>query len=135
MTKIVKIEEATFRIDESKYGLSFDGILITLDDNTEIKLGIYNGQNCCENWGYFTSLDDLSEFIGAEFISVGVVDKCLNVTKMEEHYFSSETHTMFVNIDTNKGLLQFTAYNSHNGYYGHQAVVVRNDAIIEDTYL
>ncbi len=31
---------------------------------------------------------------------------------------------MFVNLETNVGLLQFVAYNSHNGYYGHDAVLV-----------
>ena len=31
---------------------------------------------------------------------------------------------MFVNINTSNGALQFAAYNEHNGYYGHEAVVI-----------
>ena len=31
---------------------------------------------------------------------------------------------MFVNVETDKGLLQFVAYNEHNGYYGHEACVI-----------
>lgn len=34
-----------------------------------------------------------------------------------------EGNTMFVNIDTDRGVLQFVAYNEHNGYYGHSASV------------
>ncbi len=30
---------------------------------------------------------------------------------------------MFVNLETNKGTLQFVAYNEHNGHYGHEAKV------------
>ena len=30
---------------------------------------------------------------------------------------------MFVNLETNKGTLQFVAYNEHSGYYGHEAKV------------
>jgi hypothetical protein len=30
---------------------------------------------------------------------------------------------MFVNLTTDRGALQFVAYNIHNGYYGHEATV------------
>jgi hypothetical protein len=30
---------------------------------------------------------------------------------------------MFVDIETDRGVLQFVAYNAHNGYYGHKARV------------
>lgn len=52
MEKILKIEETSF---DGK-----DGFVITTDQQ-EIKLGIDNGQCCCENWGYFMSEDDLSD--------------------------------------------------------------------------
>ena len=35
-----------------------------------------------------------------------------------------EGGVMFVNITTSKGVLQFVAYNEHNGYYGHSACVI-----------
>jgi hypothetical protein len=31
---------------------------------------------------------------------------------------------MFINVETTKGLLQFVAYNEHNGYYGHEVKLV-----------
>lgn len=35
-----------------------------------------------------------------------------------------EGEAMFINFETSKGTLQFTLYNSHNGYYGHTAKVI-----------
>ena len=34
-----------------------------------------------------------------------------------------EGGVMFVDIETDRGVLQFVAYNEHNGYYGHEARV------------
>jgi hypothetical protein len=34
-----------------------------------------------------------------------------------------ETSTIFVNIETSRGTLQFIAYNRHNGYYGHKVKI------------
>jgi len=33
---------------------------------------------------------------------------------------------MFVDLKTDRGKLQFVAYNEHNGYYGHEAEVICN---------
>lgn len=113
MEKILKIEEKSF---DGK-----DGFVITTDQQ-EIKLGIENQPDCHEHWGYFMSEDDLSEFIGANLISVKVVDTALkNWEEIEDMY---EGNVMFVNIETSNGLLQFVAYNEHNGYYGHEACVI-----------
>ena len=38
---------------------------------------------------------------------------------------------MFVNINTSNGLLQFAAYNNHNGYYGHNAYFLIDNNIID----
>ena len=39
---------------------------------------------------------------------------------------------MFINVETTNGLLQFVAYNEHNGYYGHEVKLVSkyNDKIV-----
>jgi len=66
------------------------------------------------------SNDDLNDFIGAALSSVEIVNEALNSKLLEDDY---EGSTMFVNINTNKGLLQFVAYNNHNGYYSHEARV------------
>lgn len=69
------------------------------------------------------SNDSVDEFIGAEVLSVVVSDLALNSEKIEVEEIK-ETSLLFVNIETSNGLLQFTAYNEQNGYYGHLAGVV-----------
>lgn len=123
MEKILKIEETSF---DGK-----DGFVITTDQQ-EIKLGIDNGQSCCENWGYFMSEDDLSEFVGSNLISVKVVDTALKRRDEIEDLYEGDA--MFVNIETSNGLLQFVAYNEHNGYYGHEACVISKQ-VKEECYL
>lgn len=119
MEKILRIEEASFKTEERDWG-SYDGWLIVTDKQT-IKFGISDGQSCCETTGNFITNDTTEEFIGASIISVQVVDDCLRKEKAPDFY---EGGVMFLNIETDKGTLQFTAYNYHNGYYGHEAVVI-----------
>lgn len=97
-------------------------------DKQIIKLYIDNDSSCCERWGYFWCNDELRDFIGAELRSVSLTDTALNTAQMEvnnlnpdNRYF--EGNVMFVNLDTDRGVLQFVAYNEHNGYYGHEAKV------------
>ena len=35
-------------------------------------------------------------------------------------------NVQFVNFKTNRGTFQFTVYNCHNGYYGHDITVTYN---------
>jgi hypothetical protein len=93
-------------------------------DKQTIQCRIDNGQSCCENWGYFMTNDDVNEFIGAKLLDVAIVDKLLNEKKLDMLCEADvEGGVMFVNFVTSQGVLQFTAYNSHNGYYGHEASV------------
>lgn len=119
MEKIIRIEEGSFQRDKNDWS-SFDGYLIVTDKQT-IKFGISNGESCCEDWGHFITNDDTSEFVGASIVSVKIVDECMNKEKAPEIY---EGGVMFLDIETDKGVLQFTAYNSHNGHYVHYAVVI-----------
>ena len=116
MEKILKIEETTF---DNK-----DGFIITTDTQV-IKLGIENYQCCCEDWGYFMSKDNLVEFIGADLITIRVTDTALETWKEIEELY--EGGVMFINLETTNGLLQFVAYNKHNGYYGHDACVISKE--------
>jgi hypothetical protein len=118
MEIILKIEEKTF---DGK-----DGFVITTNEQL-IKLGIENGQSCCEKWGYFMSEDNTSDFIGAELIDVKITDTLLKPSNNFDVAGMYEGSVMFVNIETNKGLLQFVAYNEHNGYYGHEVCVVSKE--------
>ena len=93
-----------------------------------IKLYIDDDGQCCEKWGYFWCNENPQDFIGANVNNVSITDTALNEAEMKKNeldpnseYF--EGGVMFVNIDTDRGLLQFVAYNEHNGYYGHDAKV------------
>ena len=119
--KIIRIEEVTFK---SKADCQeFDGYQVITDKQT-IKLGISNSQSCCESWGYFMSEDDLKEFEGAELKEITLTDVALKTEIFESKDIDFEGDLMFVNFSTDKGVLQFTAYNQHNGYYGHNAIVI-----------
>lgn len=131
---IIAIDDGSFTISTNKnnnkqkytYTNYYDGFTIQTDTQT-IKLGIDNGQSCCENWGYFMSNDNVNEFIDADFLGIEIVDSALNPVKFKEEVRLYEGDAMFVNINTSKGVLQFVAYNEHNGYYSHEAVVISRD--------
>lgn len=100
----------------------------------EIKLGIQNEQDCCESFGYFFCNDNVQEFVGAQLRTVKLTDTALNTKMMWEHLdpwyvtddinkYLDDGEIMFVTLETDRGDLQFVAYNSHNGYYGHEARV------------
>jgi len=120
MEKIIKIEEDYFKIHDGYY----DGYIITTDQQT-IKVGISAEIICCERFGYLTTNDDLQEFEGAELLSIAVVDTSLNSKKIEQVVGDlNYGDVMFINFETSVGTMQLVAYNSHNGYYGHKAVII-----------
>ena len=96
----------------------------------DIEIGISNFASCCEVWGYMTSEDDFARFIGARLMDVRVVNKSLSVLSVDMY----EGAAMFINIHTDRGMLQFAVYNQHNGYYGHDAFVrslqIKHDEIL-----
>ena len=122
MEKILRVEETTFKTSEKDWS-SYEGYQVITDQQT-IKVGISSGQTCCESYGYLTTNDDLKEFEGAELLSISIVDTALNNKKIEELEYLDAGGAMFVNFETSNGLMQLVAYNGHNGYYGHDAVLV-----------
>ena len=102
---------------------------------TEILVLIDNGQSCCENWGYFSSEDNHTPYIGAELNKVDLTDVALNKTKVEKSgWYEDNGGIQFVDFVTDKGTFQLAVYNAHNGYYGHGiAVVIGEKVIHEDT--
>jgi len=138
MEKILNIEEVEnvkFEGDESWYS-GYDGFKIVTDCQ-EIFVVIGNGQACCENWGYFSSNDEVKEFISADLMDVEIVDKLLDVEsigqKLRDNGVESyneegvidvyDGDAVFVNFRTSLGVFQLVAYNAHNGYYGHEVLV------------
>lgn len=149
---IVAIEEIEQEFDElpdTIYQVPYQGYKITTD-RQEIFLLIEADQQCCEIWGYLMSEDNLDEFIGATLLGLRVIDMD-GKTKAshpdneedwtdedyrdddEEDYDGRFDNAMFVNIETDRGTLQFTAYNNHNGYYGHTARVISQQLTHEES--
>lgn len=113
----------------------FDGWRIVADDQTVV-VGISNSQDCCEEFGYFNSDDDPLKYIGAELLRVERVseDKSerLVTTIPDVEYGLDAGAAVFVNIVTDRGAFQLAAYNAHNGYYGHEAVVISRDLNVSE---
>lgn len=132
--KILLIEEIenvspdnNFEQSKTWYG-GFDGIHIKTEKN-EIYFLIDNEQNCCESWGYLSSNDDYNEFIGAEYQGYN------NITseKLSAQIGDvEEGGTVFLNIITDRGTLQFAVYNRQNGCYGHKVLIIVNGKTEEE---
>ncbi|MGG3456940.1 hypothetical protein ABES01_23515 [Paenibacillus rhizolycopersici] len=125
---IQKIEEIT---EKHRYSVMAGYAIHT--DKQVIKLLIDDESQCCESWGYFLSEENLESFIGAELIGISLTDTALNSHTVDVEEIDEEASIMFVNIETSAGLLQFTAYNAHNGYYGHDARVISHQLTHEET--
>lgn len=134
MEQILKIED----YQEGEHWNSASGYAITTNKQV-IKLLIDDDQQCCENFGYFMSEDDFSDFVGAELLDIKVTDTELKEGLLEKHDLDIndrwfEGGVMFVDLITSKGTLQFVAYNEHNGYYGHEAKVI-SEQLKHEEYL
>jgi hypothetical protein len=96
-----------------------------------ITLAIDDEPCCCESWGYFLTEDDADKFVGAVLLGVEVTDtnrstKTFNNDALapdDTNVYIDDGDVLFVDIRTDRGTLQFVAYNAHNGYYGHTARV------------
>lgn len=95
-----------------------DGYTITTNKQL-IQLEMGEG-GCCAVSGYYFTPEDTKEFIGAELIDIKLVDTPLIDSEMDYN----EGGVVFVNLETSKGVLQFTAYNRHDGYYSATGRVI-----------
>lgn len=137
MSTICLIEEVYNVNAKGRYGLDtpvmggYDGYKVVTDTNTYYVL-ISNGQECCESWGYMTSDDDLNDYIGANLQAVRLTDVALNqeVVKDSGYYDGEFGGIQFVDFVTDRGTFQLAVYNSHNGYYGHGILVLKNDEVL-----
>lgn len=123
MEKIIEIKDY-----EAEIGYSNVAGFEVITNKQNIKLYIDNDSSCCERWGFFWCNDNPQKFVGANLYSVKLTDTELNEEEMKANNLNPnekwfEGGVMFVNLETNKGTLQFVAYNEHNGYYGHEATV------------
>lgn len=136
MSVITSISEFTDREGHAGSWMKYDGWEVVCDDHT-VTVAISNSQDCCENWGYFNSEDDPQKYLGAEMIRVERVTEDetqrLVTTIPDLEYGLDAGGAVFVNVVTDRGTFQLAAYNAHNGYYGHEAVVISRDVKTSET--
>jgi hypothetical protein len=97
---------------------------------------IENFQQCCEEWGYLHTEDNINDFVGAVVNEVTVMDTDDEIIDIESHVGSAESiDSVFITFHTEKGNLQFVAYNAHNGYYGHEVYIVTGSTVAVDTVI
>lgn len=124
MEKILAIKETNFGNRNSMAGYE-----ITTDQQI-IQLGIDDYQSCCEHWGYYiTTEDDIADFIGADLIDIK--ESSTHIGEHKEDWSEKYAASIFVDIITSHGVLQFVAYNEHNGYYAHGIKVVSKQLNID----
>ena len=111
-----------------------DGYKITTSKQ-EIYILILGEQQCCETYGSFCSNDEPDDFIGSELVNICTTNNALKTKVTSSKNLSSfdEGDCIFVNLETNKGVLQFAVYNEHNGYYGHDVRIQSNQLSYENT--
>ena len=137
LEKILSIEEILEFNPQNKYFFNYDGYKIKTT-NHEYFILVENAQHCCEIWGYLTSEDDYGSFIGKELKSFELTDCALNTKKVEESGYYGDEYggIQFVNFNFWDGTtLQFAVYNAHNGYYGHEILVLKDSEVLfEDEF-
>ena len=107
---------------------SIGGYIVTTTQNEYI-IGITNDVLCCENFGYLSTPDDISEFINSELLTVEITDSdCYKKTAMFDR--DMYENTFFIDFVTTNGTFQLMVYNTHNGYYGHNVYVLKNNNLL-----
>lgn len=123
---------------EEKSGYNHMAGYKVITNKQEIKLMIDNESGCCERWGWFWCNENPQDYVGAELKDIKLVNEALSPEIMKKNeldpnqkYF--EGGVCYVNLETSKGMLQFVAYNEHNGYYGHEAKIISTQLNHEET--
>lgn len=119
--------------DHEIKGYKYEGFEVETSEQ-KIYVLVSAQQSCCERTGFISSLDDYNEFVGSTLLKVEIVDDILDKVKWEKEvpYGLYEGGVIFVNFETDKGTFQLTVYNSQNGFYGHEALVISKDLNIEE---
>lgn len=117
------------------YSTSMDGYVVHTDAHT-FEVLIDNEQSCCESRGYLTSEDALDPFVGAQLREVQLTDSARNVTKVKEsHQYEDAGGIQFVDFVTDRDVFQLAVYNGHNGCYGHEILIQKDDVVLADKSL
>jgi len=115
---INSIKENPFNDNDKDYGCSYDGFVINTNIG-EIRLGISNYQQCCENWnvnstGYILPLE-------IDLIKINDVEDAFDDGGAVDIDFCNIGNTLFtVRLE-----------NHHNGYYAHSVYLSIFDELID----
>lgn len=133
--EVIQSIESECMFKDSNDWSDTEGVKITTNRQV-IQLSIDTRQSCCEQVGYFLSEDEPSEFVGAVLMGINRVDEALKVTELPVPVNDTDWlyngGCVFINVETDKGTLQFAAYNAHNGYYGHAVVIKSNQLQVSE---
>lgn len=131
MNKILEIKEV-YNIEIPRHYNDYEGYKIVTEKDTYYFL-ISSFQRCCENYGYIASNDNLEDYIGLELVGIDIVDTaCNKIANFLNEEDICEAECMFINLKFKFDELQFAVYNSHNGYYGHSVLFIKNNEDIID---
>lgn len=104
----------------------YDGLRIEMENGGYVELRIDNDQSCCEVTGAIYADDDLTWFVGANFIGAYMI-RDVDFKAISP---ADEENTMFVDFKTDRGVFQAAVYNIQNGHYGHTATLDINGIVI-----
>lgn len=87
---------------------------------------------CCEETGhnFIDTPDDITTFIGAKIQKIEAIEIDNSDSEDARDYEDKEVQ---LKVTTDKGVLQYAVYNSHNGYYSHTSFVQVFDTTMEST--
>jgi len=94
--------------------------------NRELKFKGWNGKRMTREFS-------LKEMLSTQLEHNGLKELWLQWTGLRDRKGVEiyEGDMLFYTIATNRGDLQFVAYNEHNGYYAHDVVIVKDSKIVE----
>ena len=92
-----------------------DAFHLVFSDGSKMRL-VDTGQSCCET-RYMRTDDTLSDYIGAQLLSVGTRE----VSSPEDEGWDAHDIEFLV-VKTSKGDFTMSNHNVHNGYYGGFAI-------------
>jgi hypothetical protein len=89
-------------------------LCLEFEDSSKLKIWD-GGQKCCEVRFMATS-DNLKDIIGQKLITIEL--KSGDTFNANENTKNDIIETSFLNVCTDKDVLEIVTYNHHNGYYG-----------------
>jgi len=112
-----------FYDNNKDYGSTYDGLIINTNKG-EIKIGIDNSQQCCENWGYeleFTPDNIICDY-GSDYYEKKL--QYYENQHIDKIIFNSLNDIIVIEIYfNNKSKIIMNIFNEHNGYYAHEYLV------------